>query len=260
MWLKNLINESRCKEISRKAYQSFAVRPGVDAPSQPVDLEVPDKNAAYDEQSFAVMRRWLSQDSNCVDVGCHEGVILTEMLRLAPSGSHYAFEPLPSFYPKLVASFPGVKIFDIALSDAVGEASFQNVVNNPGFSGLKKRTYPNPCETIETITVRTDLLDNLISEKIDLIKVDVEGGELQVLRGAVSTIRRSQPVIIFEHGYGAAEYYGTTPEQVYDLLSECGLHLSLMEDWLNGHSSLTREGFVARFYQGEFYFMAHPHS
>jgi Methyltransferase FkbM domain len=108
--------------------------------------------------------------------------------------------------------------------------------------------------------VRTDLLDNIVSERIDLIKIDVEGAELQVLRGAVNTIRKSKPVIIFEHGYGAAEYYGTTPEQVYDLLTECGLHLSLMEDWLKGDSSLIREGFAAQFYQGEFYFMAYPNS
>jgi precorrin-6B methylase 2 len=49
-------------------------------------------NAAYDAQAVEVMRRCLRADSNCVDVGCHEGSILSEMLRFAPAGTHYAFE------------------------------------------------------------------------------------------------------------------------------------------------------------------------
>jgi FkbM family methyltransferase len=249
-WLKNFIIGSPLDGIARKAYHFL------DAPP-PVDL-VALKNAAYNEQTFAVMRCCLSNNSNCVDVGCHKGSILKEMLRIAPAGTHYAFEPIPELYQELVTSFPGVKIYGLALSDSVGETSFQHIVSNPQYSGLKRRQYPGPNESIEEITVRTELLDNVISEDISLIKIDVEGGELQVLRGAVNTIRKSKPVIIFEHGLGAADCYGTAPEQVYDLLSEGGLYLSLMESWLKGDSPLTRQGFATRFYQGEFYFMAHP--
>jgi hypothetical protein len=47
---------------------------------------------------------------------------------------------------------------------------------------------------------------------------------------------------VFEHGRGAAEYYGVRPEQVYDLLvDEGGLEISVMEDWLNGERPLSRE-------------------
>jgi len=249
MWLKNLIIGSPLEGLSRKVYHRLLATP-------PTELSA--LNAEYDEQTLAVMRRWLKEDSNCVDVGCHKGTILKEMLCIAPTGTHYAFEPLPELCQELRLSFPGVRIYDVALSDSVGETSFQHVVTDPSYSGLKKRQYPGTNETIKEIKVRTDLLDNIISEDISLIKIDVEGGELQVLRGAVNTIRKNKPVVIFEHGIGAADYYGTTPEDVYHLLTECGLCISLMKEWLKGDPPLTREGFTARFYQGEFYFMAHP--
>ncbi len=253
MWVKKLIIGSPAEGIARRAYRFFR-------------HEEPDpgaqKNLAYDEQTFEVMRRWLREDSNCVDVGCSKGVILEQMLRCAPFGTHYAFEPIPKFYQTLLESFPTVKVYDIALSDEVGEVLFQHVTFSPGYSGLKKRQYDRQDEPVEEIRVKTDLLDNIIPGdlSISLIKIDVEGGELQVLRGAVDTIRKNRPVIIFEHGLGAADFYGTTPEQVYDLLTgECDLQISLMEDWLNGLVPLSREGFAAQFYQGlNFYFMAHP--
>ena len=253
MWLKKLIIGSPVEGICRKAHNLVVRQP-------PISL-AGLKNAAYDEQTLAVMSRSLSNNSNCVDVGCHKGSILKEMLRLAPDGTHCAFEPIPKLYGELVSSFPGVKIYEIALSDSVGEASFQYVGSNPSYSGLKKREYPTSSETIEEIKVRTDLLDNIIPEDfpIAFIKIDVEGGELQVLRGAAKTICRSKPVVVFEHGLGAADYYGTTPEQVYDFFAQrCDLKVSLMEDWLRGDAPLTREGFNARYHAGEFYFIAHP--
>jgi hypothetical protein len=95
---------------------------------------------------------------------------------------------------------------------------------------------------------------------IDFIKIDVEGAELQVLRGATATIRRCRPVIVFEHGVGAADCYGTTPEQVYDVLTEdTDLRLWLMSDWLRGRAALGRNHFCEQFYQHlNYYFVASP--
>jgi hypothetical protein len=90
----------------------------------------------------------------------------------------------------------------------------------------------------------------------------VEGAELQVFKGAVETIKNSRPIIVFEHGLGAADYYGTSPENIYDLLSaQCGLKLFLMSEWLdsNGRLSLSKKAFCEQFSSGNnFYFMAAP--
>jgi len=186
------------------------------------------------------------------------------MMEMAPKGTFFAFEPLPDLYKKLSAAFtfPPVKVFNLALSDRADVVSFNYVVSNPAYSGLRKRRYDRPHEADCTITVPTDRLDAIIGEQghVDFMKIDVEGAELQVLQGGVRTISRCKPVIVFEHGIGAADCYGTGPEQVYDLLcNECGLGISLLDSWLVRRQPLSREGFCEQFNKGlNYYFIAHP--
>ena len=45
-------------------------------------------------EEYRVMKQVLLADSNCIDVGANDGQMLGEMMRLAPDGSHYAFEPI----------------------------------------------------------------------------------------------------------------------------------------------------------------------
>jgi FkbM family methyltransferase len=221
----------------------------------------------YDKETLAVMERVLRKNSNCVDVGSHTGSILKEMLRFAPDGVHYAFEPLHSFCQQLVNScpsstYPNVHMYEIALSDRAGQSSFQYVVTDPAYSGLRRRSYEQDKVHIEQIEVKTDLLDNIIAPELPIhfIKIDVEGAELQVLKGALGTIRKNKPVIVFEHGLGASEYYNARPEDVYDLLvKECGLNVSLLKAWLRNERSLTKEEFADHYYRHiDYYFMAHP--
>ena len=217
-------------------------------------------NDLYDVQTIEVMKRVLKRDSNCVDVGCHKGDILKAILRVAPGGTHYAFEPVPTLFDTLRVEFPSVRILNIALSNMEGEASFQHVTSNPGYSGLKRRRYDREGETVVQITVKTAPLDSILPPnfRLDFLKIDVEGAELQVLQGALRTILRSRPLIIFEHGLGAADYYGTRPELVFDLLNtQCELAIFIMESWLQGGKPLTRAEFVRQFDTGEnYYFMA----
>src|SRR3954468_18686381 len=106
-------------------------------------------NDLYDSQTIAVMNRVLKSDSNCVDVGCHKGDILRAILSVAPDGTHYAFEPIPALFEALKVEFPSVGSLNIALSDTEGQASFQHVTSNPGYSGLKRRQYDRADETVE---------------------------------------------------------------------------------------------------------------
>jgi FkbM family methyltransferase len=222
-------------------------------------------NELYDAQTVAVMARVLARGSNCIDVGCHRGAILDDVLRFAPDGMHFAFEPLPDLFALLGAKYanvPTVRLHELALSDAPGETTFQHVVTNPAYSGLKRRRYDRPNEQVVEITVKVARLDDVLPSGFDirLVKIDVEGAELQVLRGGTGMLCRCRPFVVLEHGLGASDYYGTRPEQVFDLLSDCGLRVSLMNDWLEHESAkaLARAAFAEEFDTGRnFYYLAH---
>ena len=95
--------------------------------------------------------------------------------------------------------------------------------------------------------------------EISFIKIDVEGGELQVLQGAKNTIVKSRPIIAFEHGLGAADYYGTKPEDIYDFFRiDCNMNLTLLDLWLTDKKPLDRSEFCSQFYEVlNFYFIAY---
>jgi FkbM family methyltransferase len=218
----------------------------------------------YDRDTVRIMARILQSDSSCADVGAHRGSLLEEMVRLAPRGCHLAFEPLPHLAARLRHRFPGVAVYEVALSDHDGESSFQYVVDEPGLSGLRRLPKVKAGARVEEIRVRTARLDDLVPSDAPLrfVKVDVEGAQLQVLRGAEQTIERFRPVIVFEHGYNAQETYGTTPDMLWELVTgRFGMRISLLADWLAGCPPLTREAFNASIglHDGsEFCFLAHP--
>jgi FkbM family methyltransferase len=217
-----------------------------------------NKNWHYDRQTIEVMRSVLRCDSSFVDIGCHKGDILRQAITLAPNGKHWGFEPLPHLYSGIKDEFKEVNLFNVALSDRKGEQEFTHVVSSPALSGFLKREAANN-EAVEIIAVPTDTLDNIIdTNRVDMIKIDVEGAELLVLRGAARPISQNKPAIVFEHGLGGADRYGNTPEQVFDLLSESGMKLSTMKRYLRRDSPLSRQQFCAHFYQGkDFMFMAY---
>lgn len=220
------------------------------------------QNQRYDALTEKIMRKCIQENSNCIDVGAHRGEVLERMLDLAPKGQHFAFEPIPELHAHLLMRYPkGVSIHAFALSDSCGSTSFQHVVSNPAYSGMRQRSYENS-ETIEEIAVEKRKLDEVLPAdyRIDFLKIDVEGAEYQVLKGGIEHIKASKPVIIFEHGLGASEHYGTNPEMLYDLLSkDCALKISLLEDFVAGNSALDQEAFKAQFYKKlNYYFVAHP--
>lgn len=190
----------------------------------------------------------LRADANCIDVGAHRGRFLSHCVRHAPLGRHLAFEPLPQLAGGLRDMFPGVDVHELALSDADGEAEFVVVPEDLGYSGLRERQYPADFKT-ERIRVQIRRLDDLLPAgyRCDFLKVDVEGAELGLFRGALNMLRRDRPTIVFEHGPGAADRYGTSPEALHELLTdEAGLRVYD----LDGGGPYAREDFAAVFHSG----------
>lgn len=223
------------------------------------------RNQHYDAYTRAILKATLNTTSHCIDIGCHKGEILDLMLKWATKGNIFGFEPIPELFQALRSKYQNnsrVTISELALYDKKGSTTFQHVLNAPAYSGIKKREYDGKQVEINQITVKTELLDNLIPEDmmIDLIKIDVEGAEFQVMKGGIKTIRRSRPVIIFEFGIGAADFYGSRPGDLYQFLkTECGLNISTLKGFLTQDQPLSKKDLLQLFENGkEYYFVAHP--
>src|SRR5262245_4160979 len=131
--------------------------------------------------TFLVTRLCLPR-KGFVDVGAHIGSVLSEVAYKDPSIKLYAVEPIPEKIEKLRRKFPAAELHGCAVGDSDGEIAFFVNTKQSGYSSLGKPA-AHSGETIE-IKVAMKQLDNLISSKdIDVIKIDVEGAELGVLRG-----------------------------------------------------------------------------
>ena len=134
-----------------------------------------------------------------LDVGANQGFYSTVMRRHARLC--HAFEPNPEYAWIYREVLPGVVLHVAALSDEAGRARFRIPVvdavayagwgtleDTPVFAGRKTREFE----------VELQRLDDLGLDPVGLIKIDVEGHEMAVLRGGRETIRRDRPAILLE--------------------------------------------------------------
>ncbi len=221
------------------------------------------KNQQYDYYTKKIINQILTPNSNCIDVGCFEGEIL-DLFLMKSQGNHYAFEPIPEKFQRLEQKYKNrtnVHLFNVALSDEAGTSRFNYVISNPSYSGLKKRDYDNPNEQAQQITVTTQQMDKLIpqDEPINLIKIDVEGAEYLVLKGAATTIKKWKPIIIFEHGLGASDKYGFGANQLFELIESYGLNVSNLKSFIESKKPLSKNEFEQQYLNKiNYYFIAHP--
>lgn len=218
----------------------------------------PEPIPLCDSETLSVLEKVLRPDSNTVDIGCNRGSVLREMVRLSPAGRHFAFEPIPRLSKLLRRRFPNVECHGVALSDRRGVVRFHHFVENYGLSGLVRRRESGVVREIE---IHTERLDDILPAKvrIDLIKIDVEGAEYSVLRGAEATVRTCKPTIIFECGKGALDIYGHTPMEVFAFFEDCKFSIRPLERWFPLREPLGLRSFAEEFEAGRnFMFVASP--
>ena len=216
-------------------------------------------NIRYDNQTFQIMKIVLEADSTFVDVGCHKGEVFDHALKCSPKGKHFAYEPIPDLFSELEIKYKNIcEVKNYAITDSCGESEFHHVISNPAYSGIKKRSYPKD-EKIDKIKIKTSTLDKeLINEsRVDLIKIDVEGGEYGVLKGAKEVINKFHPVFIFEHGLGASDYYNTDPDDIYELFDMSDYNIYTLKGFIKQSSPLSKEKLNDLYSRNkEYYFLA----
>lgn len=221
-------------------------------------------NERYDRQTKKIISKLCKPDSVCIDVGCFKGDILEKMISSAPDARHIAFEPIPEQFKLLTDKFSDrADIHPYALGKTNHTTTFHHVVSNPTYSGLKQRQYKGK-ELINEINVDVRRMDDVIQDDIPirLIKIDVEGGEYDVLQGAERLLLKWKPYLIFEHGIGGADKYNVEPGDIYNLLAaKYGYKLGIMGEFLKhkNMSGFNKQEFERQFNQQlNCYFIAVP--
>lgn len=139
------------------------------------------------------------------DIGANKGEYAYYAEKLIDAKNIYLFEPEKKLNKQLKSIFNDCHVFDIALSESKGTHQFKipviNGIVDNCLSSLEVDTKEdNETESI-VYEVKTDTLDNFTKEKNifpNLIKIDVEGHELSVLKGAENYITNHHPTLIIE--------------------------------------------------------------
>ena len=126
----------------------------------------------------------------CVDIGASYGWLTAPFAKLFDKVE--AFEMRSDVFGCLEHNTKGYKninIYNFGLSDVSGEKNF-NLKKDTGTSNITEKDTNNICNV--------KLLDEFNFESVDLIKIDVEGHELEVIKGALNTIEKNKPVLVIE--------------------------------------------------------------
>jgi FkbM family methyltransferase len=163
-----------------------------------------------------------------IDIGANYGMHTLPMAdAVGPRGRVLAFEPIPHVNEKLTARIRDVgkrdivELHRVALSDHSGHAEFNVVVADVGYSGLKAKPYPFETGK-QLIRVAVERLDRFTEQhdSIRFIKIDVEGAEFPVLRGATKTLQTHRPVVVFESAKEeSARAYGYTANELFEFFA-----------------------------------------
>lgn len=175
----------------------------------------------FSPEEARLLRHLIKPGMTVVEVGANMGLHSVEMARACAPGPFYAFEPQPRVFQVLCAN---LALHDVgnafAYPEGCGEAEGEAVVpwvdygREGNFGGVSLLS-----EGDRGIKVRIRPLDALELPSCGLLKIDVEGFEPQVLRGARETIARCRPLLYVENDRAAQQ------QEVISLIAEMGYRL-----------------------------------
>lgn len=188
----------------------------------------------FESSETQLLLSFVKEDSVVVDIGANIGWYSILLGRAAPRGRVIAFEPIPStlaFLRKNLAlnKTPNVDIREHGLSDEDKDLVF---FFHPHLSGATSAA--NLLDNKDAIEVRAHVhrMDNILASepRIDLLKCDVEGAEIFVIRGGLQTISRTKPVLFIEMLRKWSAKFGYHPNEIIDLLGTIGYGCFSIED------------------------------
>jgi len=172
---------------------------------------------------------------NCViDVGAHKGAFISDILLLKKVNKIYAFEPQINIYnviKKKYSSNKNIEIFNLALDREITKkdiyinklsstSTLSKFNSDSFFLKVKNLITFSRNNYINKYQIQTNTIDNQfrnIKLENTLLKVDVEGFELDVLMGGENKITNEIQYILIEHKY-SKQYKNSKKEEVHEFL------------------------------------------
>ena len=159
-----------------------------------------------DVEELRFLWRALKPDSSFMDIGAYHGIYsLIASRRIQKPGHIVAFEPSPRERQRLHLHFrmnhvSSVVLEPYAVGAQCGEAPLFMVVS--GFTSMNSLRRPASRDAVQPVAVKTITLDGYLEanrvKRLDIIKLDAEGGELEILRGARGMLEDLRPIILCE--------------------------------------------------------------
>ena len=159
----------------------------------------------YEIQFASALANAVTPGFVCLDIGGWHG-FYSGVMALAGASQVVVFEPLPANcgrIRRLIELNPrlSIELIEAAVADRASTAQFQ-VMSQESMGKLAESPFQRGQRSSEEISVRLVALDELLAQgriaAPSVIKVDVEGGELLVLRGAAKLLREHQPTLFME--------------------------------------------------------------
>lgn len=205
----------------------------------------------FNDRSKERFYRHVQQDWVCADVGTNIGEVSMNLAsRVGPGGRVFSFEPDPRTYAKLTHNLslnPHLKV--TALNMGAGEKPetlklYQFQEGNDGANRIL-RDASEAAGLPERGEVRIARLDDvLLNEqkigRLDLIKIDVEGFEHQVLKGAQALLQEFHPRLVIEVIDRNLKINGSSASALIAWISDLGYRVERLDDGspLNAQSPL----------------------
>jgi|TARA_B100001741_G_scaffold295801_1_gene279173 FkbM family methyltransferase len=165
------------------------------------------------------------------DIGASIGGVTAALATLFPSGRVIAFEAAPSVHASLRETIlrcggAPISLVECAVGQEPGELRFHEDGNGSGWGFLS--------DELGAIAVPVTTVDETVKamgiDRVDFIKIDVEGGELDVLRGAEKTLLRDRPLLVFEVNVFCLWRYGRTlPQDLFAWVLDRYPHAAMVD-------------------------------
>lgn len=190
----------------------------------------------FEDNAHAILYSLVNESDNILDIGTNIGsTILQFANRTGEKGRIIGFEPDPHNFnecQKNIAlnNFNNIEVLPIGLGHEKGE--FQLVVDTPSNRGGNRIVMNDDNSPIST-TVNVETVDNVIKDKnitqISLVKIDVEGFEMNVLKGAETLILRDAPIFFIEVNDNNLKQAGSSAEELVVFLNSKNYQVCIAE-------------------------------